>query len=221
MSQCENCPPYVSYQEAAPLILEAKENTSPIQSASVNFTLFFSFFLYIWCQPLFFWRVLFILFPKQSTLRRVIQLENFCNHHCCVSLMERKIKITAEYETCCVRFISSCDSVSPSSSYLPEKESQQAQQQQAEQDGQNDDPPRHSSIGGFTSLWEHSQPHLEEHQHGDRTSARTFMSRGAINVLHCHTCATCVSAFCRTVFLLVRSRSREAFTITSAWCILE
>lgn len=108
-------------------------------------------------------------------------------------LTERKIKITAEYETCCVRFISSWDSVSPSSSsYLPEKESQQAQQQQAEQDGQNDDPPRHSSVGGFTSLWEHSQPHLEEHEHSDRTSARTFMSRRAINILHCHTCTTCV-----------------------------
>lgn len=45
MSQCENCPPYVSYQEAAPLILEAKENISPIQSTSVNFTLFFSIYL--------------------------------------------------------------------------------------------------------------------------------------------------------------------------------
>lgn len=137
--------------------------------------------------------------------------------HCCVSLTERKIKITAEYETRCVHFISSRDSVSPgSSSYLPEKESQQAQQQQAEQDGQNDDPPRHSTVGGFTSLWEHSQPHLEEHQHSDRTSARTFVSRRAINILPCHTCATCAWAFCRTVFLLVRSRSREAFTITSA-----
>lgn len=44
ISQCENRPPHVSYQEAAPLILEAKENISPIQSTSVNFTLFFLFF---------------------------------------------------------------------------------------------------------------------------------------------------------------------------------
>lgn len=38
------------------------------------------FFLCIWCQSLFFWRVLFILFPKYSTLKRGKLLEKACNH---------------------------------------------------------------------------------------------------------------------------------------------
>lgn len=45
-------------------------------------------------------------------------------------------------------------------SHLPEKESQQGQQQQSEQDGQNNDPPWHSSLLGFKPLREHCQSHL-------------------------------------------------------------
>lgn len=47
----------------------------------------------------------------------------------------------------------------PLHSYLPEKERKQAQQQQ-KQDGQKDDPPRHSCVLDFTPLWEHRQFNL-------------------------------------------------------------
>lgn len=58
----------------------AREAVSPIRGRPGKFTLCLFFFLCIWCQSLFFRRVLFILFPKDSTLRRgeSLDLQLFC-----------------------------------------------------------------------------------------------------------------------------------------------
>lgn len=104
-------------------------------------------------------------------------------------------------------------------SYLPEEESQQAQQQQAQQHRQHDDPPRHSSVLGFKSLWEGSQAHLQSANTGETRIVSRLASnvpRSLFTGPRSHIGATFVSAFCRRVFLFVLSRRREAPTSTTA-----
>lgn len=58
-------------------------------------------FLCIWCQLLFVWWVLFILFPKDSTLKRGNGLENVCDHWCVYlwfALLLEKFKILVQWK---------------------------------------------------------------------------------------------------------------------------
>lgn len=82
MTQCENCPQPAWYQKAA-LLQQGGARQKRFHSVMIGWVILpsFSFFLCIWCQSLFVWRVLFILFPKDSTLRRGKLLENMCNRY--------------------------------------------------------------------------------------------------------------------------------------------